>query len=60
MFESQCHTDPSFYNAGFAAEFKAISIKQASIVHAGMLKYNMIQSNLVLMNIIAPANQNLV
>jgi hypothetical protein len=64
MFESQCHTDPPFYNSRLAAGFKGTSIKKASIVHAGILKYNMIQSilmqSLVLLNIIAPANQNLV
>jgi len=27
MFESQCHTDPPFYNSRFAAGFKATSIK---------------------------------
>jgi hypothetical protein len=64
MFESQCRTDPPFYNSRLAAGFKATSIKKASIVHTGILKYNMVQStltqSLVLPNIITLANQNLV
>ena len=64
MFESQCHTDPPFYNSRLAAGFKAASIKNASIGHAGILKYNIVQStltqSLVPLIIIPLANQNLV